>query len=114
MFEIRQNGFFTLNNKNVTHHVPGEPGVFILALQLPNGVHRAYYIRQTDNLHRSLKSIKNGFWQDLPSVTQTFLEKFQPYFTFFIVPEPDYRQEIEKMLTQTNDPVTNLTLFGYC
>ena len=114
MLEIKNNGFLTLDSQNLIKNVPRKPGVFILAMQLPNGVHKSYYISKTNDLYHSLRNIINGYWHDLPFLTQSLLEKFQPYFTFYIIPEPEYREEIEKMLANTNDPVTNLTFLEYC
>jgi hypothetical protein len=110
MFELRSSGFLTLEHENVVRNVPARPGVYMLAVRLPNGVHSCFHTSQTENLQRSLKVLITMEAVHLPAEAKEIMRRFQCYFTFFVIVNDDYREEINKILANTVDPVLKLTL----
>ena len=112
MFELTFNGYHPLSEEQLNRHVPASPGVYILAIRLPNGVHRNFYTSQSDNLHESLRKLLAHDRTHLPFSAQLCMEKFRTYFTFFVILDREYHERFEKMLTQTLDPVSKLTVLN--
>lgn len=110
MLDIKHTRYLILDDHNISKNVPPEPGIFILAAKTSNNTLQEYFIGHSNNLRQSLKNIKKGIPTDLPPVAQSLLNKYIAFFKFIIVPLPEYLPEIKKMLMNTNDPVTNLTL----
>lgn len=112
MFELVQRGYYPLTEDSLTSFVPARPGVYLLSIRLANGVHHTFHTSQSDNLYRSL----NRFIEKDPmSMTPEILEylfKYCCYFTYFVIPEIDYRNEIEKILTKTIDPMSKLKIIN--
>ena len=108
MIELEHNGYYPLTKEHLEHYVPSSPGIFMLAVRLVNGVHKNFFTSQSDDLFHSLHKICRGDWSHLPSIIQEHLEKYQCYFTYFVILKPGCKDEIEKMLAQTSDPVTKL------
>jgi hypothetical protein len=110
MFELEFNGYHPLSQEHLSRHVPAAPGVFILAIRLPNGVHRNFFTSQSDNLQMSLRRLLGDGRSQLPLSAQLCMEKFRTYFTWFVIVDREYHERFEKMLSQTLDPVVKLTV----
>jgi hypothetical protein len=108
MMELHRNGYYPLTGDRLCELVPQRPGIFLLAIQLANGVHQPFYTDQTENLYRSLSAFLEWEDQALPEMARMYLEKFQAYFTFYEIVNPAYRRDIEKLLAMTADPVAKL------
>jgi hypothetical protein len=108
MLELEHNGYYPLTREHLREYVPAEPGIFMLAVRLVNGVHKTFFTSQSDNLYRSLQSISRKEWAHLTPVVREHLEKFQCYFTFFVLLKPEYNDDDVKMLSQTSGPVVRL------
>jgi hypothetical protein len=110
MLELEHNGYYPLTKEHLDCYVPSRPGIFMLAVRLVNGVHRTFFTSQSDNLYRSLRTVAQRDWSHLPPVIQEYLEEYQCYFTYFVIFKTENRDEVEKMLTQTMDPVIKLKM----
>jgi hypothetical protein len=110
MLELQRNGYYPLTGERLGELVPERPGIFLLAVRLANGVHQPFHTDQTENLYRSLSAFLERETQEVPEVARIYLEKFQAYFTFYEIVNPDYRRDIEKLLAMTADPVAKLQI----
>ena len=112
MVELIQRGYYPLTAGVVASNAPSHPGVFLLSIVLANGVHHAFFTSQSENIHQSLRRYVNSDRSEVPEELEVYLDAYRCYFTFFIIPEIDYRQEIEKMLVSTVDPLTKLNVIN--
>ncbi len=87
---------------------PPVRGIYMLAIQLPNGVHQTFFTKQTDNLYRSLSTIERGASTHFSPMIIEYLKRYRCYFTYFVIHQEEYRDEVEKMLAQTTDPLVKL------
>jgi hypothetical protein len=108
MFQLEHNGYYPLTEESLDRFVPARPGIYMLAVHLPNGVHQNFFTSQSDNLYRSLRTLASRDPRHVPEIVLEHLERYQCYFTYFVILKADYRNEVEKMLTQTTDPVVKL------
>jgi hypothetical protein len=108
MLELEHNGYYPLTREHLNLYVPSHAGVYILAVRLANGVHKTFFTSQTENLYKSLRSILHGDSSTLSPEIAEHKERFQCYFTYFVIVKETYRNEVEKMLTHTVDPVLRL------
>ena len=110
MYELIQRGHYPLTDDAVSLNVPSRPGVYLLSIRLANGVHHTFFTNQTENLYRSLRKY---IVKDPAEISEDVFEcllKYRCYFTYFLVPETTYRDEIEKMLRNTIDPLQKLKI----
>jgi len=112
MLELEHHGYYPLTREHLDLYVPVRPGVFMLAIRLVNGVHKTFHTSQTENLYGSLGRILSADRSHVPPVVLEHLDRFQCYFTYFVILEPEYRMEVEKMLAQTTDPVVRLKVMN--
>ena len=110
MPELEHNGYFPLTEEHLDMYVPSRPGVYMLAVKLVNGVHQTFFTSQSDNLYRSLRRILADENEHLSDDARSLMGRFKPYFTFFVIPLPDQRRDVEKMLSNTMDPVLKLRI----
>ncbi len=110
MFELENNGYFALTRYNVDLAVPARPGVYTLAIRLSNGVHQTFFSSQSENLYRSLRNIVQRDPSRVSEDVLEHLERYQCYFTYFVILRAENRMEVEKMLAQTIDPVVRLKI----
>ena len=110
MLELEQDGYYPLTRDHLDQFVPTEAGIFMLAIRLVSGAHKAYYTNQSDDLHDTLGAIADGDWHHLPPMVCECLEKFRCYFAFFILPKSDNKEEVMKMLSQSADPFMRLKI----
>ncbi len=110
MVELEQNGYYPLTEESLDQYVPSRPGVYMLAVRLPNGVHQTFFTSQTDNLYRSLKNTSARDKDEVPEIVLEFLSRYRCYFTYFVILTADYRTVVEKALAQTSDPVVKLNI----
>ena len=108
MLELEHSDYHPLTREHLNLYVPSRPGVYMLAVRLANGVHRTFFTSQSENLYKSLHSIFHGDASTLSPVIVEHKERFQCYFTYCVIVEEIYRNEVEKMLNQTIDPVLKL------
>ena len=108
MLELEHNGFYPLTEEHLRLYVPARPGIYTLAVRLVDGTHQSFFTSQSDNLYSSLQKLQRGDRLHLPLVAMTYMERFQTYFTYFLILGAEQRQEIEKLLTHTSDPVLKL------
>jgi len=108
MLELEHNGYYPLTREHLNLYVPSRPGVYMLAVRLANGVHRTFFTSQTDNLYKSLNSIFRGDSTTLAPVIAEHRDRFQCYFTYFVILKEANRTEVEKMLAHTVDPLLKL------
>jgi len=93
-------------------YVPSRPGIFTLAVRLVSGEHKSFFTSQSENLYRSLRVIAENNWVQMPSVAKEYLEQYQCYFTYFVILQQEYRDEVEKMLIHTSDHVHTLRVIN--
>ena len=110
MLEPEHNGFHPLTPQQIDAFVPARPGVYMLGIRLVNGVHRTFFTSQSENLFVSLRKLADGDDSQLSPAAKEHMGKNQCYFNYYVVPTPEQRGEIEKMLAQTTDPVVRLTI----
>ena len=108
MLELEHNGFYPLTEEHLRLYVPSRAGIYTLAIRLVNGTHQSFFTSQSDNLHASLRKLQKGDRLHLPLVAMTYMERFQTYFTYFLILGAEERHEIEKLLVNTSDPVSKL------
>ena len=112
MVEIIHPGYYPLTLESLSQRVPSRSGIYMLAVRLANGVHKTFYTSQTDNLFRSLCQYLTGDYSAIPVEIQAYLLRYGCYFTYFVVPGKEHRDEIEKMLHQTTDPVLKVQILN--
>ncbi|MFI5250899.1 MAG: hypothetical protein ACHQQQ_00585 [Bacteroidota bacterium] len=110
MIELENKGYYPLNHFYIDIYVPSHPGVYALSLRLTNGAHDTFYSGQSDNLYRILRAFARKDPMIAPEFVIEHLENHKCYFTYFVIQEKDHRNEIEKMLKFTTDPVAKLKL----
>lgn len=110
MYELVQRGHYPLTEEIISLHVPSGPGVYILSIRLANGVHHTFFTSQTDNLYKSLRKYITKDPAELPEDIFEYVIKYRCYFSFFLIPETVYREEVEKMLRNTIDPLQKLKI----
>ncbi len=110
MLELEHNGFYPLTREHLDLYVPSRPGIFMLAVRLVSGVHKTFFTSQTENLYRSLRRLSDNDLSHLPPVAVAHLDAYQTYFTYFVILEPENRNEVEKVLIQSTDPVIKLKI----
>ena len=108
MLNVENNGYYPLTAECVDKYVPSRPGIYMLAIQLANGVRQNFCTTQSENLYRSLQRLVDGDTCGLPTEIHEHMTRFQCYFTYYIILKAGLRREVEKMLSQTSDPVTRL------
>lgn len=110
MLELEHNGFYPLTTEHLELYVPSQAGIYVLAIRLVNGVHQTFFTSRSDNVYRSLRKIIDGDIGGLqlsPEVHEC-LEKFQCYFSYWIVVNIARRNEVWKLISQTADRVGKL------
>ena len=112
MLELEHNGYYPLTEEHLNEYVPARPGVYMLAVRLVNGVHRTFFTSQSDNLYTSLRRVNEGDYSFLPLSARTCIERFQPYFNFFVILNAEHQHEVKKMLAHTSDPVLKLKVLN--
>ena len=112
MFELEHNGYYPLTESHLNEYVPARPGIYTLAIRLVNGVHHTFFTTQSDNLYASLRKIADGDHSFLPLSAKTCMERFQPYFTYFVILNGEHQRGIQKMLSHTSDPVLKLKVLN--
>ena len=112
MLELEHNGYYPLTSEHVREFVPSKPGVYILAIRLVSGVHKTFFTSQSDNLHSSLLRIARGDRTHVPQQAQACMEKYQPYFTYFVIMRSSQRQDVQTMLSAGLDHISNLVVFN--
>ena len=110
MLDLKHNGYYPLTLYHLRLLVPSDPGVFTLATRLENGAHRTFYGGQSEDLYATLRAIACKDALMVPGAVLEHLEQHQCYFTYFIISEKEYRNEVEKMLVFTADPVSKLKI----
>ena len=110
MISLEHKGFFPLTKYSITDTAPERAGVYTLAIQLPNGVHKTFFSRGSENIHRSLTRLLDGDTTELSSEALDYLQRYGCYFTFFVILDADQREAITKMLSSTCDPFVQLTM----
>ena len=110
MLELQHNGFYPLTEEHLNMHVPSQPGIYLLAVRLANGVHRTFYTSQSDNLYKSLRNIVSPGDDALQSseTVREYLSRYRCYFSYWVIVNVIQRNEVCKMLSQTNDPTVRL------
>lgn len=110
MLELEHNGFAPLSEEQVRLYVPARPGIYTLAVRLVNGVHQSFFTSQSDNLYASLKMLLRGERDHLPETAREHMERYQTYFTYFLILGEDDRRRIGKLLAQSSDPVSKILI----
>jgi|ERR1051326_8018715 hypothetical protein len=110
MVELEQNGYYPLTEESLDLAVPSRPGIYMLAIRLANGVQQTIFTSQSENLYLSLRKLAIGDWEHLPPDVFTCLGRYRCYFTYFVILRQEYREEVQKLLTHTSDPVVRLTV----
>ena len=110
MYELVQRGYYPLTDEEISLQVPACPGVYLLSVRLANGVHHTFYSSQTENLYKSLRKYTLKDPVELSEDIFEYLVKYRCYFTYFLIPETGYREEIGKMLRDTIDPLQRLKI----
>ena len=108
MLELEQKGYYPLTRESVELYAPANPGIYMLATRHSNKIHRPFFATQSDNLHSSLLGLLNRRGSTIPPSIRGQVAVEECYFTFLVIPRRDYRNEVEKMLTHTADPVLML------
>ncbi len=112
MLELEHNGYYPLTAEHVKEFVPSKPGVYILAIRLVSGVHKTFFTSQSDNLHASLLRIAQGDLTHVPELVEECMEKYQAYFTYFVIMRSSQRQDVQTMLSAGLDHIGGLTVFN--
>jgi hypothetical protein len=110
MLELEFNGYYRLTAEHLDMYVPSRPGIYILAVRLVNGVHQTFFTSQSDNLYSSLKRLSSKNFSAVPSNIKEYMERYQCYFTYYVILNIEYLHEIEKMINETSDPVLKLRI----
>jgi hypothetical protein len=83
MIEILHNEYLPLTRQNLSRCVPTGPGIYMLAVQLANGVHQIFFTSQTDDLYHSLRGVLRKDETHIPPIVMEYLKKYQCYFACF-------------------------------
>ncbi len=110
MLELEHNGFYPLTREHLTRYVPAQPGFYILAVRLVNGVHKSFFTSQSDNIYKSLQSIARKEWQHLPQIVRDYLEAYQCYFTFYVLLKSECTEDMKAILTDLSQPPDALNI----
>jgi hypothetical protein len=112
MIEVIHNEFQPLTKQYLSLYVPSGPGVYMLAVQLANGVHQTFYTSETDNLYKSLRSVYRKNESHLPGIVIEYLRKYQCYFTYYVMFNVKDSIDIEELLPETNHSVGKLKVIN--
>lgn len=104
--------FYPLTQHLLHSHIPSAPGTYALAVRLANGTHHVFLTGETENLHEGLWTMLFADHSDLPVPIREYLERFQCYLAYELIPEPVGSAVREKMMRQTNDPIARLRLIN--
>jgi hypothetical protein len=108
MFQIQQQGYYPLTKESIDLYAPANPGVYMLAVRQDKRIRQPFFATQSDNLYLSLHSILNNDRSQLPPAVREYVGAFECYFTYLVIPRREYRNEVQKMLLQTSDPILML------
>ncbi|HUL42911.1 MAG TPA: hypothetical protein VLY03_01000 [Bacteroidota bacterium] len=112
MYELIQRGEYLLTEDTIALYVPSQPGVFVLSIRLVSGAQQAFFSGQSENLQRTLRECVLKDPTRFTEEVFEYLLRYQCYYSFFVVPEPVYRDEIEKMVRTTIDPFQKLLILN--
>lgn len=110
MLAVNHNGYYPLTHYHLRLLVPDEPSVFTLAIRLASGAHQTFHGGQMENLNASLQAILRKDPAVVSALIVEHLERFQCYFTCLIIDEKEHRDEVEKMLVHSADPLSKLKI----
>jgi hypothetical protein len=110
MLSLEHNGFYPLTKECIETTVPKRAGVYTLAIQLPNGVHKTFFTKGSEDINRSLRKLLGGDCHELSAEALEYMRLYRCYFTFFIILDAEQREAITKMLSSTCDPIVQLTM----
>lgn len=108
MLEIENHGYYPLTAVSVEHYAPSRPGIYMLAMELPNGVRQTIHNSQAENIHRSLLKLIEEDMLPLPVLIRDSARRHRCCFTYYVIVRAALREEVQKMLAQTSDPVLRL------
>lgn len=105
MLEIQQQRYYPLTKESVNLYAPSNPGVYMLAVRQDKQIRQPFFATQADNLYLSLHNILSAERSQLPPSVGEYVGAFECYFTYLVIPHREYRNEVQKMLSQTRDPI---------
>ncbi len=112
MTALEHKGFFPLTPACIDATAPPTAGVYTLAVRLPNGVHKTFFTTGTENLRISLIRLSGGDQSGVSAEARGYLSTYRCYFTYFVIPDPEQREAVTKMLSLTCDPISQLTMIS--
>jgi hypothetical protein len=113
MIDIKNSGYYPLDRFYLDMYAPAHPGVFTLSVRSTGSGFRTIFTGQTENLYRTLRAFVRKDPTLIPENLIERLEENDCYFSFLVIMEKEYRNEVEKMLMYTADPVSKLKIVAF-
>ena len=110
MFEIEKTGLHPLTKESLATNVPARAGVYVLSSRAHDGALHSFFTTYTENLFNSLWRLIQGDYTHIPAEYRSYLTLQPCFFSYFVVVGAEYRNDIEKILTQTVDPIQRLRI----
>jgi hypothetical protein len=108
MIDIKNNGYYPMDRFYLDMYAPAHPGVYTLSARSANGSYHVFFTGQCENLYRTLRAFVRKDPSIVSGAVIERLEDEECYFSFLVIMEKEYRNEVEKMLTYTADPVSKI------
>jgi hypothetical protein len=113
MIDIKNSGYYPLDRFYLDMYAPSHPGVYTLSVRAEGRGFRTIFTGQSENLYRTLRAFVRKDPSITPGLLIDRLEENECFFSFLVIMEKEYRNEVEKMLTFTADPVSKLKIVAY-
>jgi hypothetical protein len=105
--EIKDGKYFDLTIEEVRRSVPRSGGIYILAIQLANGVHKSLFLSQALDLRESLTELIQTDFVELPEDVAHCLQRYRCYAAYFLMGSKGYEEELERMFESRVDPINH-------
>ena len=110
MFEVEKNGLLPLNKDSLATNVPARTGVYVLSTASVDGVVHSFFASYTENLFNSLWRLVHCDYTHIPAEHRHYFGIQRCFFSYFVIVGAEYRKDVEKILTQTVDPIQRLRI----
>jgi hypothetical protein len=112
MIEVIHNEYLPLTRQNLSRCVPTGPGMYMLAVQLANGVHQIFFTSQTDDLYRSLRSILRKDETHIPPIVMEYLKKYQCYFACYAMFDLKENIDVAEFFPEMSQSVNKMNVIN--
>ena len=110
MFEVEKNGLLPLSKESLATNVPARAGVYMLSTASADGVTHLFFASYTENLFNSLWRLVHHDYTHIPAEHTHYFGIQRCFFSYFVIVGTEYREDVEKILTQTVDPIQRLRI----